>query len=73
MKLDYAVSQQVTSKRPTARHLDDSAGKPLCGGNRREPFFWAAEEGQPTCKICQDLALMLATERGDSAENGMGN
>ena len=59
MKLVYAVSQQTKSKRPTARHMDNGEGKPLCGGNGREPFFWATEEGEPTCKICMDLALML--------------
>lgn len=59
MKLVYAVSQKTKSKRPTARHIDNGEGKPLCGGNGREPFFWAPEEGEPTCKICMDLALML--------------
>ena len=42
--------------------MDNGAGKPLCGGNGREPFFWAPEEGEPTCKICLDLAMMLEAE-----------
>ena len=64
MKLVYAVSQRTNSKRPTARHIDNGNGRPLCGGNGREPFFWAPEEGEPTCKICMDLAMMLADESG---------
>lgn len=64
MKLVYAVSQRTNSKRPSARHIDNGKGKPLCGGNGREPFFWAPEEGEPTCKICMDLAMMLADESG---------
>lgn len=59
MKLVYAVSQQSNPKRPAARHVDDGRGKPLCGGNGREPFFWAPEEGEPTCKICMDIATLL--------------
>jgi len=59
MKLVYAVSQRANPKRPTARHVDNGNGKPLCGGNGREPFFWAPEEGEPTCKICMDLAMMV--------------
>jgi hypothetical protein len=59
MKLVYAVSQQSNPKQPAARHADDGRGRPLCGGNGREPFFWALEEGEPTCKICTDLAMML--------------
>ena len=67
MKLVYAVSQRTEAKRPTARHIDIGEGKPLCGGNRREPFFWAPEEGEPTCKICMDLALMLAEQPEDAS------
>ena len=58
MKLVYAVSQWTNAKRPTARHLDNGEGKPLCGGNGRQPLLWAPEEGEPTCKICMDLAMM---------------
>jgi hypothetical protein len=65
MQLVYAVSQQTKSKRPTARHIDNGEGKPLCGG--REPFFWAPEEGEPTCKICMDLALMLEQQSKDTS------
>jgi hypothetical protein len=59
MKLVYAVSQKTKTKRPDTRHIDNGEGRPLCGGNGREPLFWAPEEGEPTCKICMDLALML--------------
>ena len=63
MKLVYAVSQRTNFGRPTARHIDNGKGKPLCGGNGREPFFWAPEEGEPTCRICMDLAMVLADDR----------
>lgn len=62
MKLVYAVSQRTNAKRPTARHIDNGEGKPLCGGNGRGPFSWAPEEGEPTCKMCIDLAMMLEAE-----------
>jgi hypothetical protein len=58
MKLVYAVSERVNPKRPAARHLDDGNGRPMCAGNGREPLLWAPDEGEPTCKICQDLAMM---------------
>ncbi|MEO7838510.1 MAG: hypothetical protein ABIU06_04095 [Anaerolineales bacterium] len=29
-----------------------------CGGNGREPLLWAPEQGEPTCKICLDLAML---------------
>ena len=67
MKLVYAVSQRTKSKRLTARHIDNGKGKPLCGGNGREPFFWAPDEGEPTCKICVDLAMMLQDEMIDNS------
>jgi len=37
MKLVYAFSQRANPKRPTARHIDHSVGKPLRRGNGREP------------------------------------
>ena len=58
MKLVYAVSEKTDPKRPAARHLDDGNGRPMCGGNGREPLVWAPEEGEPTCKIFVDLAMM---------------
>ena len=66
MKLVSAVRQRTNSKRPTARHIDNGDGKPLCGGNGREPLFWAPEEGEPTCKICVDLAMMIPVERKEN-------
>jgi hypothetical protein len=68
MKLVYAVSQRMNARRPTARHLDNGESRPLCGGNGREPFFWAPDEGEPTCKICMDIALM----RDEHAEKRAG-
>ena len=62
MKLVSAVSQRTKAQPPTARHIDNGEGRPLCGGNGREPVFWAPEEGEPTCRICMDLALMLESE-----------
>jgi hypothetical protein len=64
MKLVYAVSQKTKSRRPAARHIDNGKGQPLCGGNGREPFFWAPDEGEPICKICMDVAMMLKEESG---------
>jgi len=72
MQLVYAVSQQTKSKRLTARHIDNGEGKPLCGGNGREPFFWAPEEGEPTCKICMDLTLMLEERSKDTSSTQTG-
>jgi hypothetical protein len=69
MKLVYAVSEGASPKHPTARHLDDGNGRPLCGGNGREPFFWAPEEGEPTCKICMDLAIMGHGENEQTTKN----
>jgi len=68
MKLVYAVSEKTDPKRPAARHLDDGNGRPMCGGNGREPLVWAPEEGEPTCKICADLAMMGAGETGQTEE-----
>lgn len=67
MKLVFAVSQGIRSRQPTSRHIDNGEGKPLCGGNGREPWLWAPEEGEPTCKICMDLAMMLADEAGKNS------
>ena len=69
MKLVYAVSRWTNPKRPAARHIDNGEGKPLCGGNGREPFFWAPEEGKPTCKICVDLAMMSQTDQRRSIQS----
>ena len=66
MKLVYAVSKRANSKRPAARHIDNGEGKPLCGGNGREPFFWAIEDGEPTCRICQDLAMMVQNDTNET-------
>ena len=69
MKLVYAVSQWTNSKRPPARHLDNGEGKPLCGGNGRQPLLWATEEGESTCKICQDLAMMMEGDTNEAEKN----
>jgi len=41
----------------------------MCGGNGREPLLWATEEGEPTCKICMDLALMTQGEIDELGRN----
>ena len=69
MKLVYAVSQWTNPKRLPARHLDNGEGKPLCGGNGRQPLLWATEEGEPTCKICMDLAMMIQDETNKLGAN----
>jgi hypothetical protein len=69
MKLVYAVSQRTNSKRPPSRHLDNGEGKPLCGSNGRQPLLWATEEGEPTCKICTDLAMMVQSETDEVGED----
>jgi hypothetical protein len=69
MKLVYSISSWTNSKRPAAQHLDNGEGKPLCGGNGREPFFWAPEEGEPTCKICMDLAILHSSEPAKKAQS----
>ena len=70
MKLVFAVSERTDPKRPAARHLDDGNGRPMCGGNGREPFVWAPDEGEPTCKICMDLAMM-SHEKQTQAETNL--
>jgi hypothetical protein len=70
MKLVYGVSQWMDPKLPAARHLDNGDGKPMCGDNGRELLLWAPEEGEPTCKICVDLAI---TGHGETDELGENN
>jgi hypothetical protein len=70
MHLVYAVSQRTSSRRPSARHIDNGEENPLCGGNGREPFFWAPEDGEPTCKICIDIAMLIRNESGNQPKAG---
>ncbi len=51
MKLVYGISRWTNPSRASARHIDDSFGKPLCG-DKRKVFSWENEEGEPTCKKC---------------------
>lgn len=37
MKLVYAVGQRTNPKRPSARHIDNGEGKPLCGATGASP------------------------------------
>ena len=69
MKLVYSVSQWTNSKRPPVRHINNGEGKPMCGGNGRQPLLWATEEGEPTCKICMDRAMMIQGETDEIEEN----
>lgn len=52
MKLVYGISRWTNPSRASARHIDNSFGEPLCGGNSRKAFAWEKEEGKPTCKKC---------------------
>lgn len=50
MKLVYGISRWTNASRASARHIDDSFGKPLCGNKRK--CTWETEQGEPTCKRC---------------------
>jgi len=50
MKLVYGISRWTNPSRASARHIDDSFGKPLCGDKRK--CTWETEEGEPTCQKC---------------------
>ena len=63
MKLVYAVSESTKSKWPAARHIDNGQRKPLCGGNGRNPFFWAPAQGEPASRICLRLSTGIQTEQ----------
>jgi len=52
MDLVYGISKWTNPSRPAARHIDNSFGEPLCGGNNRKAFTWEKEQGEPTCKKC---------------------
>ena len=52
MELVYGISRWTNPNRPGARHIDNSFGEPLCGGNNRKVFTWETEEGTPTCQKC---------------------
>ena len=51
MKLVYGISMWTNPSRASARHIDDSFGKPLCE-DKRKVLSWEKEEGNPTCKKC---------------------
>ncbi len=51
MDLVYGISRWTNPSRASARHIDDSFGKPLCG-NKREVAGWEKEQGEPTCRKC---------------------
>lgn len=36
MKLVYGISRWTNPSRPSARHIDNGEGKPLCGGRGRK-------------------------------------
>lgn len=52
MDLVYGISRWTNASRASARHIDNSFGEPLCGGNNRKAFTWEQEQGEPTCKKC---------------------
>ncbi len=53
MKLVYGISRWTNPSRPSALHIDDGNGRPLCGGGGRKVFSWSSEEGEPTCDKCK--------------------
>jgi len=59
MKLVYGISRWTNPSRPSARHIDDDKGRPLCGGSGRKAFTWEKEEGKPTCKRCIQIYKRL--------------
>jgi hypothetical protein len=70
MRLVYYVSETSRSSRPSARHIDNGKGEPLCGGNGRKPLLWAQEDGEPTCKVCLDPAIMEYGTVDDADKSG---
>ena len=52
MNLVYGISRWTNPSRASARHIDNSFGEPLCGGNNRKALTWETEQGEPTCKRC---------------------
>ena len=50
MNLVYGISRWTNPSRASARHIDDSFGKPLCGDKRQ--CTWETEQGEPTCQKC---------------------
>lgn len=69
MKVVYGVPIGRWSKR-VARHVDDGAGKPLCG-NGRNSFVWLQGEDEPTCKRCLKLNhVEVSTAVDTSNSNG---
>ena len=50
MNLVYGISRWTNPSRASARHIDDSFSKPLCGDKRK--CTWETEQGEPTCKKC---------------------
>jgi len=55
MKLVYGISRWTNPSRPSARHIDNGEGKPLCGGRGRKVFSWEKEEGEPSCEHCKRI------------------
>ena len=58
MNLVYGISQWTNPSRASARHIDNSFGKPLC--NDKRECTWETEQGKPTCKKC--IAKYVAEE-----------
>jgi ppGpp synthetase/RelA/SpoT-type nucleotidyltranferase len=51
MKIVYGISRWTNASKPSARHIDNGKGKPLCG-DKRKVFSWEKDEGEPTCQKC---------------------
>jgi len=59
MKLVYGISRWTNASRPSARHIDDGRGKPLCQ-SKRKVLSWEKDEGQPTCQRCISIYKRVA-------------
>jgi len=57
MRVVYAITRWTNPSRPTARHIPNAQGKPLCGNKRmRRIAGYESEYGEPTCRECIRLA-----------------
>ena len=56
MKVVYAITRWTNPSRPTARHIPNAQGKPLCGNKRMKRIAgYEYEYGEPTCDTCKRI------------------
>lgn len=51
MPVVYGISRWTNSSRPSARHIDNGNGRPLCQ-SKRKVLSWQSDVDVPTCKVC---------------------